>query len=65
MRCKGKAYFLPREKYFSGREVSILKITVKVPSAQPLKPNAYDPFGSYSGVPVVPDETPVQDVDDL
>jgi len=24
-----------------------------------------DPLGSYTGIPVVPDETPVQDADDL
>ena len=24
-----------------------------------------DPFGSYTGVPVDPEETPVQDADDL
>ena len=27
--------------------------------------NKYDPFGSYTGYPIEPDEKPVQDADDL
>lgn len=29
------------------------------------KPDAFDPMGSYTGVPADPKEKPVQDADDL
>ena len=61
----GEAYFVFRERYFQGKDVKTLKITRKVPSAQPWKPDPYDPLGSYTGYPVEPHEEPTQDADDL
>ena len=62
---QGKSIFSSGGEILFGKGSDKMKITVKVPSAQPLKPDPYDPFGSYSGVPVVPEEKPVQDADDL
>lgn len=35
------------------------------PEVNKPRPSAFDPFGSYSGVPLNPDEIPIQDADDL
>lgn len=56
----GAAYFLPGERYFSGREVIALKKNKAIN-----KENVYDPMGSYTGLPRDPFERPVQDADDL
>ena len=61
----GKAYFVFRERYFWGKEVKNVKVTKKVPAAQPLKFDPFDPLGSYTGCPKDPEEKPVQDADDL
>ncbi len=31
----------------------------------PIGAEKFDPQGSYTGIPVIPEEKPVQDVDDL
>ncbi len=44
------------------------KIPGNMTPARPFNPLGtfpYDPLGSYTGVPVIPGEVPVQDADDL
>ena len=56
----GTAYFLFGERYFSGKEVIALKQNTVV-----TRKEAYDPMGSYTGIPQNPLERPIQDADDL
>lgn len=56
----GTAYFLFGERYFSGKEVIALKQNTVVTGKK-----AYDPMGSYTGIPQNPLERPIQDADDL